>query len=161
MFIYFFGRFEFYQNDCRFVLLSLKGQYLFTTEIFLLYSVLQYNRCTTKRFLLDSCKVVLLLCRAIWKSTSDVKCFYLPNCMLHCYNSCSILRPIRYHLASHFNVCTDFCKLKDTGSISFLKMSRGTVAKLYRIYCSKLWGVLILVSWLSVWPSHTGRSHAD
>jgi hypothetical protein len=56
--------------------------------------------------------------------------------MLHCYNTCTILKLIHYHFVSYSNTapafhtfCTLLCNLEDTDPTLFLKKSREMVAK--------------------------------
>jgi hypothetical protein len=70
----------------------------------------------------------------------SIKWLCLLNWMLCCWNSCTVIKPMHYHLMSDFNTDSSVLRiafsLEYTDSTVFLKKLRGTEAKGTEMCCS-------------------------
>jgi hypothetical protein len=77
------------------------------------------------------------------KSVRKVISLYLLHVILHRYNSCTIVKPVYYHLVSDLNISsTQFGNLENGELKLFLRKSRETASKVSRICCSSTQSVL-------------------
>ena len=77
------------------------------------------------------------------KSVRNVISLYLLHVILHRYKSCTVVKPVYYHLVSDLNISsTQFCNLENRKLKLFLRKSRETASKVSRICYSSPQSVL-------------------